>query len=316
MSKKEVTLTQVWEIRTTLPNEEAAISMAKQLVQSKLAACVHVVGPIRSIYCWKNALQTELEWTLTIKTLENLLERCTELIAKLHSYEVPEIISNPIHKVGAEYHQWLQNELEVPTGVIKTEPMALATGVDFTTACPIAPEDSAYGSGEIASSSPQTANAPSEAQKEPWHIRLQMMGSGAVKRGCLQLPSENMGVHCDKWSLPNGAGPLKVSFEQLADEMTPWPDMHFEMDGSFVWVSSERDNAGAPLWQVDGMIYDRNDRVQYVELKGICNKKAWIELVSVFDPTCADSAVSDPLVVYLVKESTWILESDFRKTLT
>jgi len=333
-----MTLTQAWEVRTTLPNEAVAIAMAKELVESKLAACVHISGPIRSIYKWENALQAELEWTLAIKTLENFLQSCTNRIAELHPYEVPEILSNPIHKLSDAYHQWLQTEL--------TE-----------------------------------AVIPKIARLEPWHLQIQTMGTDAVKFGTVSLDAVNPSaanpsaanpsaanpsaanpsaanlqatndLHtCDQWSQLNGPSPLRVSFETLAAELTPWVGMHFEMDGSFVWVSSERDDAGLPHWQLDGMIYDRNNAVQYVELKGRCDRTAWIKLVAVLDPTVlkttepmtlatgdapeqsqfdsddrlvpaqpaasADgSGLAAPLAVHLIKQSAWILESEFRKTLS
>ena len=316
-----MTLTQAWEVRTTLPNEAAAIAMAKELVESELAACVHISGPIRSIYKWENALQAELEWTLAIKTLENILQPCTIRIAELHPYEVPEILSSPIHKLSDAYHRWLQNEL--------TE-----------------------------------ATIPKTSRLEPWHLQIQTMGTDAVKLGTVSLNAVNPNaanpsavnlqatndLHtCDQWSQPKGPSPLRVSFEALAAELTPWTGMHFEMDGSFVWVSSERDDAGVPHWQLDGMIYDRNDAVQYVELKGRCDRIAWMKLVAVLNPAvfkttepmalatgdapeqspfdsdgimvpaqpAADgSGLTAPLAVHLIKHSAWIIESEFRKTLS
>jgi hypothetical protein len=56
------------------------------------------------------------------------------------------------------------------------------------------------------------------------------------------------------------------------------------------------------------MIYDRAGTVQYVELKGRCDRTAWTKLVSVLNPD------DTPIVVHLIQASAWVLESDFRKT--
>ena len=272
-----MTLTPAWEIQTTLPNEDSANALAKNLVESKLAACVQISGPIRSVYTWKNEIQSESEWTLRIKTIEPLLDQCNSRLAELHSYEVPEIIANPILRISDSYHRWLIDELAPKT---------------FTESSRI----------------------------EPWHLQIQTLANDAVKlEEALRLPSHGWSQTCDQWSLPSGPRPLKVTFEAIAEELAPWPGMYFEMDGSFVWVSPNRDDSSKPLWQLDGMIYDRNNEVQYVELKGYCDHAAWIKLVSVF----GDNAITnDPnsnrgsLAIHLIKQSTWILESDFRKTVS
>ncbi len=316
MSKKEMTLTQAWEVKTTLPNEAAAISMAKDLVESKLAACVQIAGPVRSIYRWENVVQSELEWTLGIKTLENKLDLCTTRIAQLHTYKVPEILANPIHKLSDDYHHWLHDELS-----------------------------EASLTGDEADAEADVDLDLIRMQYEPWHLQIQAMGSGAQKHGTVALRglpqhTKNQTFTFDQWSQPNGPSPLPISFEAIADQLTPWPGMYFEMDGSFVWVSTERDEAGVARWQLDGMIYDRAGTVQYVELKGRCDCNAWIKLVSVLDPSepissasfakddhhATDSAMATvasglnqdlhaPLVVHIIQASAWVLESEFRKTL-
>lgn len=47
--------------------------------------------------------------------------------------------------------------------------------------------------------------------------------------------------------------------------------MFFEMDGSFVWM----DHDSTPASQMDGMVYDRQGKLEYVEIKGACNAQQW-----------------------------------------
>ena len=278
MSKKEMTLTPAWEVRTTLPTEAAAIEMATTLVESRLAACVQITGPIRSIYRWKNEVQNELEWSLSIKTVETALPRIMERIRSIHPYDVPEILANPIQYISDSYHQWLVDELN--------------------------------------SIAERSSTVPT--QRESWHLQIQTIGNDAVRVGLLEVDASSDGTsgfrNCEQWSLPSGPSPLAVTFESVAETLSPWPGMHFEMDGSFVWVSPERDQSGKPIWQLDGMIYDRNDLVQYIELKGSCDHAAWIKLVSVLYEKATDGDQAR-IAIHLIKQSAWILESDFRKAI-
>lgn len=67
---------------------------------------------------------------------------------------------------------------------------------------------------------------------------------------------------------------LPQSFEALAERLGEMPGMYFEMDGSFVWVDHET----VPPGQMDGMVYDLNGRLEYVEIKGACRARQWAVL--------------------------------------
>ncbi len=70
---------------------------------------------------------------------------------------------------------------------------------------------------------------------------------------------------------PRSGDCLPQSFESLAEVLGSLPGMYFEMDGSFVWVDHETE----PASQMDGMVYDRQDKLAYVEIKGECSVKQW-----------------------------------------
>ncbi len=76
---------------------------------------------------------------------------------------------------------------------------------------------------------------------------------------------------------PHPGKQLPQSFEKLAERLGEMPGMYFEMDGSFVWV----DHGSVPPSQMDGMVYDLNGRLEYVEIKGACSARQWIILCSV-----------------------------------
>jgi periplasmic divalent cation tolerance protein len=77
----------------TAGNEQQAQSIAHHLVDDRLAACVNIVGPIRSVYRWGDAVEDEPEFLLLIKTRASLLDRLERRVIELHSYEIPEVLA-------------------------------------------------------------------------------------------------------------------------------------------------------------------------------------------------------------------------------
>lgn len=95
-------------VLTTCPDEAAASRIARDLVESGLAACVSRVGPVHSTYRWQGAVQDEPEVLLVIKTV---IPRYSELemrLKSLHPYEVPEIIALSVASGSPEYLGWLR----------------------------------------------------------------------------------------------------------------------------------------------------------------------------------------------------------------
>jgi periplasmic divalent cation tolerance protein len=99
------------QITTTTDKKEVAERIAFRLVEEKLAACVQIVGPITSIYRWKENIERAEEWQCIIKSREGLYKEIELVIKSVHSYEVPEIIAIPIVAGSGEYLEWLQGEL-------------------------------------------------------------------------------------------------------------------------------------------------------------------------------------------------------------
>lgn len=87
--------------------EQEARSLARRLVDERIAACVNILGPIRSIYRWRDAVEDEAEFLLLIKTTSNLLKEAEQRISELHSYEVPELLVISPERGSAPYLAWL-----------------------------------------------------------------------------------------------------------------------------------------------------------------------------------------------------------------
>jgi periplasmic divalent cation tolerance protein len=98
-------------VLTTTPSQEEAETLARRLVDSKLAACVQVVPQITSFYFWEGETQKDEEWLLLIKTADEKFAELEAFIEANHSYDVPEIAAVPVEKVSAKYAAWLKNAI-------------------------------------------------------------------------------------------------------------------------------------------------------------------------------------------------------------
>ena len=98
------------EVRTTLPTKEKAESLGEALVSARLAACVHITGPIHSIYHWENQIQHDTEWTCAVKTRAALYPDVERAILALHPYQTPQIIVVDITGGYSSYLDWLSRE--------------------------------------------------------------------------------------------------------------------------------------------------------------------------------------------------------------
>ncbi|TWU01503.1 Divalent-cation tolerance protein CutA [Neorhodopirellula pilleata] len=93
----------VW---TTTADAEQAQSIAGELVQRRLAACVQTDGPIRSTYVWKEEMQVENEYRLAIKTTSEKVADVIDWLAQNHPYEEPEILVTPVTETSPGYLSW------------------------------------------------------------------------------------------------------------------------------------------------------------------------------------------------------------------
>jgi periplasmic divalent cation tolerance protein len=97
-------------VLTNLPDRAAAERLAGLLVEQKLAACVNILAPCRSVYRWKDAVQHEEEHPLLVKTTAARYPELEAAIRAGHPYELPEIIAVPIERGLPAYLQWIQAE--------------------------------------------------------------------------------------------------------------------------------------------------------------------------------------------------------------
>lgn len=94
-------------VLVTVSDEDTAVSLARGLVEARLAACVNLVGGLRSIYRWQGAIEDDAEWLLIAKTTEARFEALRAHVVAHHPYDVPEVVALPILAGHAPYLDWV-----------------------------------------------------------------------------------------------------------------------------------------------------------------------------------------------------------------
>jgi periplasmic divalent cation tolerance protein len=101
-------------VLTNLPDRAAADKLAGVLVDKRLAACVNILAPCRSLYRWQGAVRHDEEHPVLIKTTHDAYARLEAEIRAHHPYELPEIIAVPIERGLPAYLDWVAAETASP----------------------------------------------------------------------------------------------------------------------------------------------------------------------------------------------------------
>jgi periplasmic divalent cation tolerance protein len=99
-------------VLNTTGSKEEAEKIARALVETRLAACVNILGPIESTYRWQRKVENSAEYLLVIKTTAKAFPRVRDAIRKLHSYELPECVELTVTDGSAEYLKWLDRNVK------------------------------------------------------------------------------------------------------------------------------------------------------------------------------------------------------------
>jgi periplasmic divalent cation tolerance protein len=94
-------------VLTTVGADFDARSLARALVELRLAACVNVIERVASIYRWEGNVTEDSEQLLVIKTADDRVAPLREELFRRHPYSVPEFVVLPVAETSASYGAWL-----------------------------------------------------------------------------------------------------------------------------------------------------------------------------------------------------------------
>jgi periplasmic divalent cation tolerance protein len=90
---------------------EEAERIGRTVIEERLAACINILGPVRSIYRWQGAIESSDEIAAILKASHIEADALITRIADLHSYEVPCIATWPIDKILRSYADWVEDSV-------------------------------------------------------------------------------------------------------------------------------------------------------------------------------------------------------------
>lgn len=100
-------------VLTNLPDRAVADRLADSLIEQRLAACVNILAPCRSVYRWKGAVQHDEEHPMLIKTTAERYAALEAAIRAMHPYELPEIVAVGIERGLPGYLAWVDAETKI-----------------------------------------------------------------------------------------------------------------------------------------------------------------------------------------------------------
>ena len=93
-------------IISTYPNKKSILTIANELVKTKIIACVNI-SKIDSIYSWNGKIQNSSEYIAIFKTIPKNKIKLKKKIADTHPYDVPEIAEIDVTSINKSYLNWL-----------------------------------------------------------------------------------------------------------------------------------------------------------------------------------------------------------------
>ena len=91
----------------TCPDALVADTIARALVEQRLAACVSALPGLRSTYLWVGEIEHADEVQLLIKTTRDRFDALREAVLALHPYELPELIAVEAAAGSVPYLDWI-----------------------------------------------------------------------------------------------------------------------------------------------------------------------------------------------------------------
>lgn len=101
---------EICEIVITAPDAEWLATFCRSLIEDRLAAAVHIIEKIRTLYRWQGEVHDTHEARAHLRTRKSHTNEILERAQTEHPYEVPSVIAFRLEPVNSDYHKWLLSE--------------------------------------------------------------------------------------------------------------------------------------------------------------------------------------------------------------
>ena len=92
-------------------NADEAALIGRTMVEERLAACVNILQPCRSIFRWEGKIESATETPALFKTTLDKADALIARIKELHSYDIPAIVVWPIERLPADFGDWVESNV-------------------------------------------------------------------------------------------------------------------------------------------------------------------------------------------------------------
>jgi periplasmic divalent cation tolerance protein len=96
-------------VYVTVKEMSEASKIARHLVEHRLIACANMFT-ISSVYPWWGKVEEGEEVAMIMKTRSSLVDEVIKEVRKVHTYEVPCIVSYKMEKGLQGYLDWIESE--------------------------------------------------------------------------------------------------------------------------------------------------------------------------------------------------------------
>ena len=86
---------------------EEARRIGRELVESRLAACVNILPGMQSIYRWEGKIEAADEVVVIAKTTASRVPELTAKVKSLHSYDCPCVVSLKVEGGHQPFLDWI-----------------------------------------------------------------------------------------------------------------------------------------------------------------------------------------------------------------
>lgn len=99
-------------IYMTVGSKDEARKIGRELVATRLAACVNILDNMNSFYMWDGEIQDDTEVVMIAKTTEEQVPELIKKVESMHSYDCPCIVSLPVTGGHQPFLKWIAGEVE------------------------------------------------------------------------------------------------------------------------------------------------------------------------------------------------------------
>ena len=100
-------------VYVTVKIEDEGISIARKVIEKRLAACANLYPQIKSLFYYQNQIQTQDEAVLILKTTVKAYDNLERFIIEIHSYEDPCVLKLSIEGGAADFMSWIKDSVVV-----------------------------------------------------------------------------------------------------------------------------------------------------------------------------------------------------------